>query len=253
VIIMLKRISVLFCMFFAALTVASAQTSTTIHVAAAANLQTVLTTKIIPAFEAQSSVTVVPTFGATKVLEQQEENGAPFDVFISADTATVKKLADDGIIDKASVTPYAVGALVVWTSASTGLTIKALSDLTDAKIQHIGIANPKTAPYGAAAIDTLTSANLLDTLLPKIVYAENIQQALQYAVTGNADVSFTALSLVISRTDGSYFVVPDSQHKPIVQSLGVALNASAAAKQFASFLTSKAVDQIWTTSGYRLP
>ncbi len=248
---MFKKLACILSFFWVAAAAASGQT--TIHVAAAANLQSVLTSKIIPAFEAQSAVTVIPVFGATKVLEQQFENGAPYDVFISADTATVDKLAAEKLVDKNSVTTYAIGTLVLWSPNSASAHPKSVNDLTNPQYKHIAVANPKTAPYGTAAIESLTSANLLTTLNPKIVYAENIQQALQYAVSGNADVAFTALSLVISRNDGVWVDVPPALHKPIEQSLGVALNASAPAKLFAAYLTSKAVDQIWTTSGYSLP
>ena len=253
---MIKRLLAVITVFFASIQFVSAQlseASLTIHVAAAANLQAVLSSKIIPAFESQCAIQVIPVFGATKVLAQQEENGAPFDVFIAADTATVEKLAGENLLDKASIKPYAIGTLVIWTSNTTGLHPKSISDLTGPSYQHIAVANPKTAPYGEAAIESITSANLLDTLTPKIVYAENISQALQYAVSGNADAAFTALSLVIDRTDGSYIVVPDKLHKPIIQSLALAPYASPSAKLFAAYLTSKAVNKIWSASGYRLP
>jgi molybdate transport system substrate-binding protein len=230
--------------------VASAQT---VQVAAAANLQSVLTTKIIPAFEAKTHITVVPVFGATKTLEQQFENGAPYEVFISADTTTVDKLADEHLVDKASVKPYAIGTLVIWYLNSAPSHPASIAALTDPKVQHIAVANPKTAPYGTAAMEAIASSNLTAALTPKIVFAENIQQALQYGVTGNADVSFTALSLVIDRKDGAWTVVPESLHKPIEQSEGVAANASPAAKKFADFLTSKDADKIWSTSGYHVP
>jgi len=246
-----KRFCLTLLWFVFSLTSAHAQT--TIHVAAAANLQTVFTNKIIPAFEAKTSITVVPVFGATKTLQQQFENGAAYDVFVSADSVTVDKLATEKLVDPLSVKPYAIGTLVIWWLNSAPTHPKSIGDLTDPKIQHIGVANPKTAPYGAAAIESIASASLTDTLTPKIVFAENIQQALMYAATGNADVSFTALSLVIDRTDGQWIEVPEKLHKPIVQSLGVAVNAPAAAKQFADFLTSKEADKFWRSSGYRLP
>jgi molybdate transport system substrate-binding protein len=165
---------------------AFAQTGQTISVAAAANLQSVFTNKIIPAFESKSAVTVVPVFGATKGLEQQMENGAPFDVFVSADTDTVAKLAGENLLEAKSIKPYAIGTLVLWARNDAGVRPKSMKDLTNPGILHIAIANPKTAPYGAAAIESLANAKLLDILTPKIVYAENIQQSLQYAVTGNA-------------------------------------------------------------------
>jgi len=247
---MIKRLFLTFVIAIAAVNDASAQT---IKVAAAANLQTVFTSKIIPDFEAKTGITVTPVFGATKTLEQQLENGAPYEVFVSADTSTVTKLASEGLIDPSSEKAYAVGKLVIWTRNDAAIHPKFLSDLNNSSIEHIAVANPKTAPYGLAAIQSLTSSGLLGVLTSKIVYAENIQQSLQYAVTGNADVAFTALSLVIDRTDGTYLVVPPSLHKPIEQSLGVAVNASTAAKQFAAYLTSPEADKTWSSSGYSLP
>ena len=128
-----------------------------------------------------------------------------------------------------------------------------MRDLTDTDIERIVVANPQTAPYGAATIDALTRANMLESIKPKIVYSENIQQSLQFASSGNADVSFTALSLVMGRTDGVYTVVPDFLHLPILQALGVKTGASHSARSFADFLTSDQADKIWTTSGYALP
>jgi molybdate transport system substrate-binding protein len=266
---MLKRILLVMAAFLSVAGIASAQTPLTIHVAAAANLQTVLTSKMIPAFEAKTKVTVVPVFGATKMLEQQMINGAPFDVFISADTATVDDLVTKGLVDKSTEKPYAIGQLVLWCRNDAAVHPQGISDLSSPQITHVAVANPATAPYGVAAIQSIQSetsnevppnviaeqsgAKTQQMITAKIVYAENIQQALQYAVTGNADVAFTALSLVIDRTDGTWVLIPDSLHTPIKQSLAVAVNASAAAKLFAAFLTSRQANDIWKTSGYRLP
>jgi molybdate transport system substrate-binding protein len=247
---MLNKLAIVFALLIVAGSSASAQTIT---VAAAANLASVLNNKIVPAFEQSSHINVKVVVGATKTLEQQMENGAPYDVFISADTATVKKLAGENLIDGGSVAPYAIGELVMWSRNDAKVHPATIADLADPSIEHIAIANPQTAPYGAATIEALTKANLLDAFQPKIVRAENIQQSLEYAATGNADVSFTALSLVIGRTDGVYSIVPDFLHAPIEQSLGIKIHASSAAKKFAQYLTSPTEDTIWTSSGYRLP
>jgi molybdate transport system substrate-binding protein len=247
---MRKPVFIVLCLLLAAQHFSSAQT---IHVAAAANLEAVFSAKIVPTFEKETGITVVPVYGATKMLEQQMENGAPFDVFVSADTKTVNMLATEKLVDPSTVATYAIGQLVMWTRNDAKVHPATIADLADPNIQHIAVANPATAPYGAATIDALTRANLLTTFQPKIVYAENIQQSLQYAATGNADISFTALSLVIARTDGVYVVVPDFLHAPIKQSLGVKVSASVSARKFAAFLTSREADGIWTSSGYRLP
>jgi molybdate transport system substrate-binding protein len=226
-----------------------------LKVAAAANLQKVMTEALIPAFQRQTGATVTPTFGSTKLLATQLQNGAPEDVFVSADTATTDNLATQGLLDPASTRVYAIGRLVVWSRADAAHHPRRLQDLADPAYAKIAVANPALAPYGLAAQQSFDKAGLTASVTPRLVVAENIGQCLQFAQSGNADVALTALALVVDDKADPYIIVPDKLHAPIAQSLGVvkASTQTALARQFAAFLTGKAAAPIWKRYGYELP
>jgi len=226
-----------------------------LKVAAAANLQKVFTEALIPAFEKKTGFAVLPTYGATKLLAVQIENGAPIDVFVAADTATVQKLAGERLLIASTVRPYAIGHLVLWSRKDAAHHPARLADLADPAYVHIAIANPKTAPYGLAAQEALANLGLTASVTPKLVQAENIGQALQFAQSGNADVALTALSLVIQDKTNPYVVVDDKLHAPITQSLGLVRTTiqTTQALAFIKYLTSKDADKIWKRYGYSLP
>ena len=226
-----------------------------LKVAAAANLQKVFTEALIPAFEKKTGFAVLPTYGATKLLAVQLENGAPIDVFVAADTATVQKLAGERLLIASTVHTYAIGHLVLWSRKEAAHHPVRLADLTDPVYAHIAIANPKTAPYGLAAQETITKLGLSAKLAPRLVQAENIGQALQFAQSGNADVALTALSLVIQDKTNPYSVVDDNLHAPITQSLGLVRTTTLTtqALAFINYLTGKDTDKIWKSYGYSLP
>jgi molybdate transport system substrate-binding protein len=232
-----------------ALLIGQARADQTIQVAAAANLIDVFNKQIIPAFTKKTGITVLPTYAATGLLAKQLENGAPYDVFVSADVATADRLAKENLLDPNSVKVYAVGQLALW-SKSLPVSRDGLSVLTTPQVTNIAVANPKTAPYGAAAIETLTNLGDLAQVQSKIVYSENIGQALQFAQSGNADVAFTAYSLVIGSTAGSFLVVPAKLHAPIAQALGVSPTASSAARRFEAFLLSDEGAKLFAAAGY---
>jgi molybdate transport system substrate-binding protein len=226
-----------------------------LKIAAAANLQKVLTDSLIPAFEKQSGATVTPTFGSTKLLAKQLENGAPEDVFVSADTDTVTKLVSEGQLDGSTEKVYAIGRLVMWTLKDARLHPRRIQDLANPAYAKIAIANPKLAPYGLAARQSFDAAGLTASVTPRLAVAENIAQSLQYARSGNADVSLTALALVIDDKDDPYVIVPDKLHAPIAQAAAVvkASRQQDLARRFLAFLTSKAAAPIWKQYGYELP
>ena len=226
-----------------------------LRVAAAANLQKVFTDALLPAFEKKTGVAVVPTYGATKALAVQIENGAPIDVFVSADTPTVQKLADERILVASTVRPYAIGHLVIWSRKDAPRHPNRLEDLADPAYAHIAIANPKTAPYGLAAQESFAKLGLTAGIAPRLVQAENIGQALQFAQSGNADVALTALSLVVEDKIDPYIVVDDKLHAPITQSLGLVRTTTQTTQaiQFMDFLTGKDAAKIWKRYGYSLP
>jgi len=242
-----------FLLLLAALT--SSAYAEPLRVAAAANLQKVFTEALLPAFARKTGVAVTPTFGATKALATQIENGAPIDVFVAADTATVQKLASERVIVAGTVHPYAIGRLVLWSSAQASHHPQRLQDLTDPAYAKIAIANPKTAPYGLAAQQAFARAGIGPRVAPRVVQAENIGQALQFAQSRNADVCLTALSLVIEDKTDPYIIVPDALHDPITQSLGLVRTTTQTTQglQFIDFLTGKDAAKIWRRYGYELP
>jgi molybdate transport system substrate-binding protein len=227
----------------------TAQSSQEVRVAAASNLGRTLKA-LDPAFEAKSHVHVIPSLGATAQLATQIENGGPFDVFLSADVAHVDSLIKSNALDPQSRAIYARGRLVVWTAARTSP--KDLQELSGARV--IAIAKPELAPYGEAAVESLQKLGLWDRLQPRVVYASSVSTAKGYADTGNAEAAFTALSLVVGEP-GHYFLIDDSQHKPIDQALGILRRAPqpALARQFVDFLLSPEGKAILTQSGYGTP
>ena len=226
-----------------------------LRVAAAANLQKVFTEALLPAFTKKTSIAVTPTFGATGALATQIENGAPIDVFVSADTVTVQKLAAERAVVAASVHPYAIGRLVLWSSAQAVHHPQSIQDLVDPAYAKIAIANPKTAPYGLAAEQAFTRSGIAPRITSRVVQAENIGQALQFAQSRNADVCLTALSLVIGDKTDPYVIVPDGLHDPITQSLGLVRTSTQTtqALEFIDFLTGKDAAKIWKRYGYEPP
>jgi molybdate transport system substrate-binding protein len=226
-----------------------------LRVAAAANLQKVFTEALLPAFQKKTGVEVIPTFGATKALATQIENGAPIDVFVAADTVTVDKLASERLLVLSTVHPYVIGQLVLWSRKDAPRHPSRVEDLADGGYAKIAIANPKTAPYGLAAQQAFAKAGLAASVMPRFVQAENIGQALQFAQSGNADVALTALSLVIEDKIDPYVIVPESLHDPITQSLGLVKTTTQTtqALQFIEFLLSKDAAKVWKRYGYTLP
>ncbi len=223
-----------------------------LEIAAAANLQKVFDDEIIPAFAKKYKIDILPTYGATGLLAKQMENGAPYEVFVAADVKSVDKLVTESILDPKSEHIYVTGELVLW-SKTLPVSDKGLAILTSDSVTNIAIANPKAAPYGAAAMEVLTNKKIESAVDSKIVYAENIGQALEYAQSGNADVAFTALSLVKDSSIGSFYVVPEQLHAPILQAFAVIPQANGAARRFAQYLLSPECQKIFQTSGYLPP
>jgi molybdate transport system substrate-binding protein len=189
-----------------------------INVAAAANL--VEPFRAIAAhFEAESGIKVTLSFGSTAALAQQVENGAPFDLFAAADTAHVDGLVGKGILDPASRAVYARGTLVLWSSNSE-LELRRIEDLTKPGVKFVAIAKPDVAPYGRASVDALRAAGLWEAVEPKIVYAQNVLMAKQFAESGNADVALTAASVVHGQP-GQTIPIDHSLYAPIEQALGI--------------------------------
>lgn len=201
----------------AALTLGVAQAAV-VSVAVAANF-TAPMQKIAEAFANDTGHKAVLAFGATGKFYAQIKNGAPFQVLLAADSETPVRLEKEGFAVPGTRFTYATGRLVLW-SAQTGVVDDKGDVLRTSQDGKVALADPKLAPYGAAAIETLTRLNLLQRLQPRFVQGENIAQAYQFVATGNAPLGFVALSQVMVDgriAKGSAWVVPASLHTPILQ------------------------------------
>lgn len=183
------------------------------------------------AFKAKTGTSVVVSPSASGKLAAQIIEGAPFDVFASADEGWVDKVLGEKKGDPKTKFIYAYGRLVVWSPDGAPT---ALSQLTDTKYTHIALAQPEHAPYGKAAVEAMEKAGIWAQLKPRAVYGSNVRHAYQMAETRNAEVAFTALSLVLNGK-GHYYLVPDDQHKPLANA-AVALNISKHPKEARAFL-----------------
>ncbi len=224
-----------------------------VTVAAAANLTGVFD-RIAPAFEMKTGIHVVSSFASTAQLAQQIENSAPFDVFMSADSEHVAALEHAGLLTAGSRAVYAVGVLAVWIPPTSEARVNGLDDLTSGTVKVIAIAKPELAPYGAASVEALHMLGIWGRVVPKIVYAENINMAKQYGTSGNADAVFTAYSLVLGEK-GKVIRVDGALHQPIRQELGIIGRSQDQrnARQFADYLLTGDGKSILTSFGYELP
>lgn len=201
-----------------------AQGTPVLYVAAASDLRFALT-EIAEEFEQQHSVRVVITFGSSGQLAAQIEQGAPFDVFFSANEDFVSALAAKGHVDPASAVVYAIGRIVVWVRRESPVDVRTgLRALVDRRIRFVAIANPQHAPYGVAAVEALRRSGLYARVRGKLVLGENISQTLQFAQTGNADAAIVALSLAVAppvHSTGRFILIPATLHDPIRQGAGI--------------------------------
>lgn len=189
-----------------------------VQVAVAANFTAPLQA-IARAFAQDSGHRVVPAFGASGQLYAQIQHGAPFEVFLAADASTPARLESAGAGVPGSRFTYAIGKLVLW-SAQAGYVDDQGAVLKRNQFQHLAIANPKAAPYGLAAMQTLDRLGLRQALAGKLVEGQSITQTLQFVSTGNAELGFVALSQVYQDgkiADGSAWLVPETLYQPIRQ------------------------------------
>jgi molybdate transport system substrate-binding protein len=212
-----------------------------IRVAAAADLAVALK-EIGEAYQKTRGAKVVITFGSTGMLAKQIAEGARYDAFFAANQSFVDDVVRAGACDAATKAAYARGRIVIW--SKTGVADPApatLADLKEARVAKVAIANPEHAPYGKAAQQALQAAGLWDTVKPKLVYAENIQQTLQFAQTGNAEAAIVALSLAIVSEGGKWALIDDAGHRPIDQALVVCNRGDnrAGGAAFAAFVGSE--------------
>jgi molybdate transport system substrate-binding protein len=230
-------------------------TAQEITVAAAADLNYALQ-EVAQKFESQTGKKVQITFGSSGNFFTGIQNGAPYDIFFSADIDYPRKLEAAGLTVPGTLYEYAVGKIVLWVPNESKLNLgRGVSVLTDLSIRKIAIANPKHAPYGRAAVAALQSAKLYDTLSPKFVLGESISQAAQFVQSGNADIGVVALSLAMGPTmskAGRYYLIPSETYPPIEQAAVILKSAKneAAARQFLDFVKSKTGSEMLAHYGF---
>ena len=208
------------------------------------------------AFEKKSGTHVTFTFGSTGNLAKQIEDGAPYDLFASANAAFADEVVREGVCDGSTKAPYARGRIVVWTKSDAKIAPPAtLADLADARFAKIAIANPEHAPYGTAAEQALESAGVWAAVKPKLVYGENVQQTLEFAQSGNVDAAIIAMSLATVAQGGQTLTIDEAAHKPIDQVLVVCGRGGNAdgAKAFTAFLSAPEGRAIMQRYGFTLP
>jgi len=229
-----------------------------VKVAAAADLKFAMA-ELAAQFEKQSGTKLDVTYGSSGNFLTQIQNGAPFDLFFSADSEYPKKLEAAGLAEPGTLREYAVGRIVIWTPGDSE--INAAKDawkcLLDQRVKKIAIANPEHAPYGRAALAAMKKAGIYEQLKDKLVYGENISQAAEFVQSGNAQAGIVALSLAISPAmkNGNRWEVPADSYPPIKQAV-VLLKASKnkdAARRFLEFVSGPQGREILQRFGFTAP
>ncbi len=226
-----------------------------VQVAVAANFSAPMKALAVD-FEKDTGHKLVAAYGATGQLYAQINNGAPFEVFLAADDSTPAKLESEGMSVLGSRFTYAIGTLALW-SAKPGYVDAQGAVLRRNQFQHLAIANPKTAPYGLAATQTLAKLGLNKAVAKTLVEGQSIAQAQQFVATGNAELGFVALSQIYldgKITSGSAWLVPAELHKPIKQD-ALILNKgkdNPAARALVNYLRDDKAAKVIRTYGYQL-
>ena len=226
-----------------------------VNVAAAANLRFVLEEIKTEYIKSHPSSKVNITFGSSGNLVQQILNGAAFDFFMAADNVFPVKLKEKGVT-YGEMKTYAFGKLAMY---STTLDVsKGIALLDDESVKKISIAKPETAPYGDRAVELLKTSGKFEDIKSKIVYADNISQAAQYAFTGNAEIGFVALSLALApdmKDKGYCHIVDQELYKPVEQACILIKRPAGCpeAKKFMNYVLSSETKEIWEKYGYSSP
>lgn len=239
-----------------AATTAQAQQQT-LRVAAAADLQPVLPA-ILRQFTAQTGIAAEASYKSSATLATAIINGAPFDLFLAANFSFPERVITAGRAEEAVPVAYARGTLVLWTRNGSGFGALTMAALRDPALKSVAIANPQHAPYGRAAEEMMRHLGLYKAVKPKLVVAENIEQAAQYADSGNAEVGFISLTSALTprmKADGHYIEVPIEDYPAILQGAVVVKGAQGAraAHRFLEFLGSPAVARELAAEGLEPP
>jgi molybdate transport system substrate-binding protein len=237
---------------------AAAKPCGTVTVAAASDL-TYAMNEIAANFEKATGCVVRLSMGSSGNFLTQIENGAPFDVFFSADIEYPRKLESKGLAAPGSTYLYAVGKIVLWTRKDSRVDVgKGFSALRDPAVQKIAIANPEHAPYGRAAEEALRQAGVYDAVKDRLVLGENISQAGQFVESGNADAGILALSLALApglAEKGRYWNVPEQLYAPIQQGVVIVRGSPnpQGARQFLDYIKIPATAALLERYGFVLP
>lgn len=238
------------CFVLLALLLPPAALADTVRVAVASNFAALLE-ELAPEFERHSGHTLVMSAGATGNHYAQIVNGAPFDVFLAADAERPRLLEEAGRAVKGTSFTYAIGRLVLWSADPARVDAEG-AVLRSGDFEHLALANPQLAPYGAAAREVLAGMGLWDQLQRRLVQGDNIAQTLQFVQSGNAELGFIAQAQLAGLEGGSRWLVPDTLHAPIEQQ-GVLVRDSAAARAFIAFLQEERATSRIRAAGYALP
>jgi molybdate transport system substrate-binding protein len=227
-------------------------------VAAAADLQFAMPV-IAQRFEKETGATVKLSFGSSGNFTNQIKNGAPYDVFVSADVSYPQQLQSEGLAEPGTLYRYANGTIVLWVPGGSRLDLnQGLSVLLNPAVQKIAIANPAHAPYGRAAEAALKHARIYEKVLSKLVLGENISQAAQFVESGSADAGILALSLALSpamQGKGRYIEIPQQDYPPITQGC-IVLKSSKhqeLARKFIEFIKQPQASAVLARYGFALP
>lgn len=222
-------------------------------VSAASNL-TPAFQEIGESFEEETGIKVIFNFGSSGQLAEQIRQGAPVDVFASADVVFLDNLEKEDLIFPETKIIYAEGCITLWIQQDSSLKIETLEDLKNPDIERIAIANPELAPYGKAAQEALISAGVWDDVVDKIVLGENIARTLSYGQTGEVDVAIIALSLSLA-SDGEWVLIPHNLYNPIAQSIAITKFTShkKEAEYFVDFVNSNKGHEILVNYGFSVP
>ena len=227
-------------------------------IAAASDLNFVFR-EIVTEYEKVSGDQVRLTLGSSGNFFAQIQNGAPFDLYFSADISYPKKLEEAGLAVSGSLYPYAIGRIVLWTGNESHLDFsKGLEVLREPTVKKIAIANPKHAPYGRAAVAAMEHAQVYDRVKDKLVLGENISQAAQFVESGAADVGIIALSLALAppmQAAGHYWEIPADAYPPIKQGAVILMGGKnqESAKAFLSFIQGAEGQTMMKRYGFVIP
>ncbi|HYN86491.1 MAG TPA: molybdate ABC transporter substrate-binding protein [Pyrinomonadaceae bacterium] len=199
-------------------------------------------------------VRVTFSFGATGDLARQIEQGAPFDLFASADLKTADALGEKNLLLEPRPRVFAVGRLVLWVPNDSRAKLAAVADVAGPQVTKVAVASPDVAPYGRAAVESLRASGLWERVEPKVVYSQTVAQAKQFAATGNAEAAFVPRALARAG-DGTAFEVDPATHAPVEHALAVVAASKniGRAKEFVSFVLSEEGRAVLARHGYGAP